>query len=155
MTAFSTLPRLSLLLLVVALSGCARFSERSTGVVDGALTPCPAWPRCVSSQAEDPDQQVAPLQLVDNRDATWQRVVSEVGKLPRTRLVDAGDNYLHAEVTSPWGVYTDDLELLRTPGSAVVQVRSSARLGYYDFEVNRERVEGLRQRLADAGLLAR
>lgn len=147
--------RLTLLLLAIALGGCARFSERSTGLVDGALTPCPAWPRCVSSQARDPDKQVAPLRLVDSRNATWEQVKTLVDNMPRTRVVSAHDNYLHAEVTSPWGVYTDDLELLRTPASTTVQVRSSARLGYYDFQVNRERVEMLRQRLADAGLLER
>lgn len=147
--------RLTLLLLAIILGGCARFSERSTGLVDGALTPCPAWPRCVSSQAQDPDKQVAPLRLVDSRNATWEQVKTLVDNLPRTRIVSAHDNYLHAEVASPWGVYTDDLELLRTPASTTVQVRSSARLGYYDFQVNRERVESLRQRLADAGLLER
>lgn len=147
--------RLTFLLLAITLGGCAQFSERSTGIVDGALTPCPAWPRCVSSQTQDPDKQIAPLQLVDGRNATWEQVKTLVDNLPRTQVVSAHNNYLHAEVTSPWRVYTDDLELLRTPAGTTVQVRSSGRLGYYDFQVNRERVEMLRQRLAEAGLLAR
>lgn len=73
--------------------------------------------------------------------------------MERTRIVDEGTNYLHAEVVSPWHVYTDDLELLLRPAERRIDVRSSARIGYYDFEVNRDRVELLRERLAERGLV--
>ena len=56
-------------------------------------------------------------------------------------------------MASPWHVYTDDLELLWLPEHKRVEVRSSSRIGYYDFGVNRERVEALRARLLEQGAL--
>lgn len=137
------------------LTGCATMTDFTTGLTaQGQLTPCPAAPHCVSSQAADPEQFVEPLYLRDSDEQTWQSVIAVVTQQPRTELVDQQDAYVHAEVVSPWRFYTDDLELLRKLPGAVVDVRSSSRIGYYDFQVNRERVEALRHALADAGLLA-
>lgn len=82
----------------------------------------------------------------------WARVGEAVRASERTTIVVADDRYVHAEVVSPWRVYTDDLELLRGEGDRV-DVRSTSRIGYYDFGVNRERVEALRRRLAEAGAI--
>jgi len=82
----------------------------------------------------------------------WARVVEAVRASERTTVVAADDRYVHAEVASPWRIYTDDLELLRGEGERV-DVRSTSRIGYYDFNVNRERVEALRHRLARAGAI--
>ncbi len=144
----SPLPWLSLLL-----SACASLSGPRAGLdPEGRLQPCPPAPRCVSSQEAGP--ALLPLHLRDASGATWEAVAALVGGLPRTELVTVQPHYLHAEVTSPWGLYIDDLELLRDAGGRRVQVRSSARIGYYDFGVNRDRVAMLRARLRERGLLA-
>ncbi len=137
------------------LTGCATLTDFTTGLTaKGQLTPCPAAPHCVSSQATEPGRFVEPLHLRDTEEQTWQSVIAIVKQQPRTEVVDQQAGYAHAEVVSPWRVYTDDLELLRDLPGPVVNVRSSSRIGYYDFQVNRERVEALRKALADAGLLA-
>jgi uncharacterized protein (DUF1499 family) len=141
---------------LLMLTGCAALSEHSTGVIDGALTPCPPAPRCVSSQSDQADQAdhaVAPLALTRPPDRAWAAITETVRQMPRTTIKTISDRYLHAEVVSPWRVYTDDLELLLRREAGRVEVRSSARLGYYDFEVNRERVEALRARLAEQGIV--
>ena len=46
--------------------------------------------------------------------------------------------------------YRDDVELLYTPDKNRVDVRSASKIGYYDFGVNRERIEALRLRFLDA-----
>lgn len=138
--------------LVTLAAGCASMTERSTGLVDGGLTDCPAAPRCVSSQAGDPDKRVPALRLQQPADQAWPAVREAVAGMPRTTIVTADDRYLHAEVVSPWRVYTDDLELLLEPEAGRIQVRSSARIGYYDFQVNRERMEALAERLEARGV---
>ena len=55
---------------------------------------------------------------------------------------------MHATYTSAIMGYTDDVELWFCNEPGKVEVRSSSRVGYYDFNVNRERVERLRQALA-------
>lgn len=147
--------RLFLILPAMLLAaGCAGMTERSTGIVDGGLTDCPPAPRCVSSQAGDPDKRVPALSLWQPADRAWPAVREVVAAMPRTTIVIADDRYLHAEVISPWRVYTDDLELLLEPEAGLIQVRSSARVGYYDFQVNRERVQGLADRLEARGVTA-
>ena len=51
--------------------------------------------------------------------------------------------YIHAEVTSAIMRYDDDVEFLFVTDQRI-DVRSSSRIGYYDFGVNRERVDALR-----------
>src|SRR5690349_7580455 len=116
------------------------------------LADCPSAPRCVSSQAADERHRVEPFTLADPGEQGWARVVEEVRKSERTTIQHSDGRYLRAEVLSPWHVYTDDLELLRGADGRV-DVRSSARIGYYDFRVNRRRVDALRARLLEAGAI--
>lgn len=144
---------LALLLAPPLLAGCASLSSPPAGLVDGRLPPCPAAPHCVSSEAVDPPHAIAPLQLVAPGADAWRRLAETVASGERTTVIEQREGYLRAEVVSPWHVYTDDLELLWRPGQRRVDVRSSSRIGYYDFSVNRERVEALRARLVAAGLV--
>ena len=109
------------------------------GVRDGYLAPCKDTPNCVCSQADPSDREhyVAPLR------ASMEDVRKAVEALPRTRVVLAHPNYLHAEFRSKLLGYVDDVEFFFE--GAVVQVRSASRLGRRDFGVNRARVEQLRR----------
>ncbi len=135
------------------ITGCAQFSEHSTGLANNHLTPCPSWPRCVSSVSADAERQVAPFQLQKPFNLHWDEAIATLAAMPRSRIVTRNEHYVHAEVTSPWGVYIDDMEMLLDRSGGRVDVRSSARIGYYDFEVNRERVEALREALAAKGII--
>ncbi len=155
MTIPNTLRLVPPLLAAAALSACS-ITRHSTGLAeDGGLASCPEPPRCVSSQAQEPDKQIESFQLQDSNAKTWQRVGEIISAMERTSVVERSENYLHAEVVSPWHFYTDDLELLRVPEADIIHVRSSGRVGYYDFNVNRERVEKLRDKLTEAGLMGK
>lgn len=71
-----------------------------------------------------------------------------VQQTPRARLITDEPGYLRAEYSSRMLRFVDDVELLI--GGDAVQVRSASRLGYSDLGVNRERIEALRQALAQA-----
>ena len=79
-------------------------------------------------------------------------VVDELRSWPRTKLVTVEDDYIHAVQRSRWFGFPDDLECHPPADEHLVHVRSAARVGWYDFGVNRTRVERLRravnQRLA-------
>jgi uncharacterized protein (DUF1499 family) len=111
------------------------------GVRDGLLAPCKRSPICVSSQADPADREhhVAPLK------ATMQDVRKAVESLPRTRIVLAHPNYLHAEFRSRLLGFVDDVEFFFD--GAAIQVRSASRLGRRDVGVNRARIETLRRML--------
>lgn len=75
-----------------------------------------------------------------------------VESMSRTTVVEQRGAYLRAEARSLVFRFVDDLELLLTDDDELV-VRSASRVGRSDLGVNARRVEALRERLAEAGLL--
>jgi len=69
----------------------------------------------------------------------------------RARVVTERPDYLHAEYRSRVLGFVDDVEFWLDRRAALIHVRSASRVGYSDFGVNRDRVEGIRARLAAAG----
>ena len=76
----------------------------------------------------------------------FRRLRALVAAAPRSVLLTATDDYLHAACRTRLG-FVDDLECLLCPAARVIHVRSASRTGHYDFGVNRARVEALRRRL--------
>jgi uncharacterized protein (DUF1499 family) len=134
-----------LVLLMSGVTGCAH----SVGLSDGRLAPCPSGPHCVSSQATTERHSIEPLAYRSTPAETKRRLKAAVAALPRTRLVTETDNYMHYEVTTLILRYVDDLEFYFDDSARQVHVRSSSRVGYYDFGVNRGRVEAIRSALGD------
>ncbi len=114
---------------------------------------CPDSPNCVSSRARDQKHAVEPFHVKGDPAAAWSAIRSVIESLPRTAVVEVTDRYLHAECKSRLFGFTDDLELLLDPTSNVIEIRSASRTGYYDFGVNRRRVDDLRRTLRDKGLI--
>ena len=78
-------------------------------------------------------------------------VLEVLNGMDRARVVQSTDDYVHVEFRSAVFGFVDDVEFYFSP-PGIIQVRSASRTGYYDFGVNRERVESLRARLAASGL---
>lgn len=136
---------------VLALAGCAGAPpDTLRGVNGAALAPCPSAPHCVSSVADDPAQRVPPLQLEGDVDAVRQQIVDVVQAMDGAEVVAAKGDYVHATYTSNLLGFVDDVEFV-IHNDGRVDIRSSSRIGYYDFGVNRARVEALRQRLQTSG----
>ena len=121
------------------------------GINNGKLADCPASPNCVSSDAADADHHVEPIPLAGSAEEDWLKAQALVAALPRTKIITAENNYLHAECRSAVFGFVDDLELHLRPDERIIAVRSAARLGYSDFGVNRKRVEGLRAEFLKQG----
>lgn len=138
-----------LIVLVLLVLGAGRFfllvqqskSGTAPGLVDGVLSPCPASPNCVSSEAgTDESHAVAPLPL-----DVWEQlpgvIESEGGKIIVSR-----DSYIAAEFSTPVLGFVDDVEFRKAQDT--VQVRSASRVGYSDLGANKKRVEALRAALS-------
>lgn len=139
-------PVLSLPLLVL-LSACSGTAPDNLGLHDGHLSACPDSPNCVNSQASDPRHAIAPLPLKGSPEQTQAQLKAVLGSEQRVRLVEEAPGYLRAEFSSRLMRFVDDVEF--NIGATAVEVRSASRLGYKDFDVNRERIEHLRQRLSE------
>lgn len=119
--------------------------EPKLGPVDGRLRACPDSPNCVSSQAPDAGHRVDPLPAGRDPAAALPGLRAVIEGMPRTQIVSAQGDYLHATFTSALFRFVDDLELLLDRGAGVVHVRSASRIGYSDLGANRKRVEAIRQ----------
>jgi uncharacterized protein (DUF1499 family) len=139
--------------LTFLLSGCSAPQKADIGLANGSLRSCPTSPNCVSSVATDATQKVGPFLLQASSVEAWLVVKKTILTLPRTRIVSSTDDYLHAECRSAIFGFVDDLELQLLPERKQIAIRSAARLGYYDFGVNRKRGEELQRQLRVAGAI--
>ena len=110
------------------------------------LSPCPSSPNCVSTLAASNDEQhaIAPYRYRKSRAAAKEVLKATVAKLPRTKLVEEEETYLHYEFTSRLLRFVDDVEFLLDDESKTIHFRSASRVGYGDFSVNRHRMEEIR-----------
>ena len=113
----------------------------------GRLATCPSTPNCVNSQ-QTGRSAVAPLAFHGSAAGAFARLKQIVASMPRTRIVETTDDYLHAEVRSRIFRFVDDLEFIVDPAASCVHVRSASRVGYSDLGVNRARVEAIRVQFA-------
>jgi uncharacterized protein (DUF1499 family) len=63
---------------------------------------------------------------------------------PGSTIVRRDPGYLHVEFASSVMGFVDDGEFQVDAGGRLIHVRSAARLGVRDFDVNRKRIERLR-----------
>ena len=110
-----------------------------------SLAPCPNKPNCISSQEEDRAHAIAPFPIYKSPQESLGMIASIIRMMPRTKIVEATQDYLHAEFTSKIFRFIDDVEFLYNPNKNVIDVRSASRVGYGDLGVNRKRVEALHE----------
>ena len=112
------------------------------------LKPCPDKPNCINSEySEDKAHYIKPL-------VYSAESAADIMKLVKTTLIDMeGDivedqaDYVHAVFTSKWLKFKDDVEIRNDQLSRTLHLRSASRTGYYDFGVNRQRLESFSQQL--------
>ena len=77
----------------------------------------------------------------------FKEIKEIIENTPRSVIVEVDGDYLHAEVTSKWMKYVDDLEVSFVPESRKLLVRSESRVGESDLGVNQKRVDTLKSKL--------
>lgn len=132
--------------------GCDAPMPDGLGPRDGTLAPCPETPNCVHTGDRHPEGTEAIRLRPDvSGEGAMADIRAVVESMPRTTVVEQRGAYLHAEARTLVLRFVDDLELLLAGDELVV--RSASRVGRYDLGVNGRRVEALRGRLAEAGLI--
>lgn len=138
------------LLCLLILTGCSGIAPK-LGFEDSKLQACPSSPKCVSSQADDEAHFIEPIKASGTLLSVKNDLLTVLQGLERTVVTSAEGNYVRAECASRLFGFVDDVEFLIVNGDAtdevLIHVRSSAREGYYDFGVNRKRIESIRQQM--------
>lgn len=100
------------------------------------LAPCPSPAHCARASWPAPDPGAALAALLPS-----------VLALEGVQLVETGESWLHATVTSRVFGFVDDLELFADGPRHRLQARSRSRLGESDLGVNGRRLERLHRDL--------
>ncbi len=112
--------------------------------MNDALLPCPDRPNCVSSKSIDSRHWIAPLRYWGSGEKALHWLKHVILSLARTQLIEEDSNYLHFEFHSRLFGFVDDVEFYCREGDGAIDVRSASRTGYWDFGVNRRRIEAIR-----------
>lgn len=110
------------------------------------LPPCPSSPNCVSTLAPDNDERhaIAPYRYRKSRAEAKEALKAAIATLPRTKLIEEDEAYLHYEFTSRLLRFVDDVEFVFDAETKSIHFRSASRIGYGDHGVNRGRMEEIR-----------
>ena len=112
------------------------------------LAPCPQSPNCVSSLAEDKRHYIEPLQYQGHSSEVRSELLNIIGSMRGARVTKTDDRYIQAEFVSSVFKFIDDVEFYFDHANKLVHVRSASRTGYYDWGVNRRRIEMIRTKLS-------
>ena len=100
------------------------------------LKPCIEVAHCVKEEWE-----------VNNIEEPFEEIKTLIENTPRTEIVEINGDYLHAEATSRWMKYVDDLEVSFLPETNILLIRSESRVGESDLGVNQKRVDLLKSKM--------
>ena len=140
-------------LAVLASFGCGGRMPEDLGFRDGSFAPCPDSPNCVSSFATDEQHGIAALAISGDPEAAWAALEAELENRPRVKIESRSTGYLHAVFTSRLMRYRDDVEFRLDGEDGEIAVRSASRVGYGDMGANRSRIESIRARLVEQGVI--
>ena len=123
------------------------------GFQDAKFRAEPSWKsNWVSSTAprDDAAHYIAPIEIARDRAKAWAALDAAITGTPGATVVQRHPGYLHVEFASRRLGFVDDAEFAMDQNGKRIHVRSAARLGVRDFNVNRERLERLRAAVAAA-----
>ena len=100
------------------------------------LKPCIEVAHCVREEWD-----------VRNSENPFEAIKSIIEITPRTEIVELNRDYLHAEVTSKWMKYVDDLEVSYFSELNKMIIRSESRVGESDLGVNQNRIDLLKAKM--------
>lgn len=135
-------------------TGCSVFSNwdhrlgpSDSSYLEGRLAPCPDKPNCVSTQATNRDQLIVPFTYSKPLPEAKEALRAVLSKMPRTDLRKEDSIYLHVEFRTAVMRFVDDVEFLFDEQTKTLQFRSASRVGYSDWNVNRKRMEEIRNQM--------
>ena len=106
---------------------------------------CPPRPSCVCTLATDPRHRIEPIPFTGPLERAQRRLAEVLRLLPRMRITSEEPGRIVAESRSAVFRFVDDLDLRLDERAGLIHFRSRARVGSYDFGVNRRRMERIRR----------
>ena len=87
---------------------------------------------------------MSPLPYVGTREQSKSRIIHLLNSMNRARVVEVSDFAIHATFKTRLFRFVDDVVFHFDDTGRQIHYRSASRVGYYDFGVNRRRIEKIR-----------
>ena len=110
-----------------------------------ALPVCSSLPNCVSSLATNRAHRMPPFRFTGSVEAVQERLLRVIRLMPRSEIVKNERGYLAVIFRSKVFGFVDEAEFYFDEKGGEINFYSGARSGYYDFGVNRSRLEEIRE----------
>jgi len=109
-----------------------------------ALRPCPQKSTCVASYQEinAPKNFLKPISYTEPKDDAFNKLLSILLKMKGFKIVSQRSDYIYGQFHGIIGEVSDVEFDLRERG--VIHFRSETRMLFYDFGMNKKRIEELR-----------
>jgi uncharacterized protein (DUF1499 family) len=134
------------LIAIVVPGGFAEGSEYR----ESMIRPCPNKPNCVSSLSQEGPRTMDPIRYQGSAEDVRQRLLKIILTFPRSTVVRNSVIYLSAEFRSAIFSFVDDVEFVFDDAAKLIHYRSTSRLGFYYFGVNRRRIQTIIRQFLEA-----
>lgn len=120
--------------------------DSNVGLIDGKLHPCPKRHYCVSTQSDKSVEvnYIEPIAYDSTMEEAKIKIKNIINSLKRTKLLKEEENYLHFLFTTALFRFKDDVEFLFDDNEKFIHFKSQSRIGGYDWNTNRNRMEKIR-----------
>ena len=140
-----------LAIILMLMTGCQKDNRELIGLKDGKLQACPNAYNCVCTQDPRDRYRMDPISYKGTQEEAREKLLSVIRRMIQSTLVKATPDYVHVEYRSSFFEFVDDVEFLFDDSAKLIHFRSASRTGYYDFNVNRNRMEDIRRRFMAPG----
>lgn len=128
--------------------GCSASQQGSDSAPRHTLSPCPDSPNCVSTRGND--HAMSPLPYKGSMKKSQERLIKILRSMARCTIINADPGYIHAEFRSALFGFVDDVNFVFDDDARLIDFRSASKTGYYDFGVNRKRMEEISRQYLDS-----
>ncbi|MEO6077053.1 MAG: DUF1499 domain-containing protein [Dokdonella sp.] len=131
------------------IAGCASAPQKPADR-SNAIMPCSFAPHCASStNARDSAFYVEPLRYNGSTEQAHAALVDVLKRQTNAKIDLDTPPFVRSTFRTAIG-FADDVSFAFRDDGKAIDVKSTSRLGFYDFGVNRRRVEQLRREFNDA-----
>jgi uncharacterized protein (DUF1499 family) len=116
-------------------------NPKRVGIIDGKFRTCPKSPKCVSTQSTDEKHKMKPIEYEGTLEDARSKIIGIINSLKRSKIITETNNYIHSEFRTKFWHFIDDVEFYFNDTDKIIHFRSSARFGYYDWGVNKKRMQ--------------
>lgn len=116
------------------------------GLSNGKLSACKgAWNCAITQEVDKETPTDNPLYYTMNHHEAFEQLKKIILDFPRADIISQTDEYIHATFTSKFFRFIDDIECYLPKNKKVIHFRSASRSGFYDFGVNKNRINSIKK----------